>query len=254
MENLILYAPNGVEIPLVSYANNSIPTEVKCTMEWQGDESISLRIESAMPIDIPLYSYVDYKGVRFRMSRPAEVKKEYDTLEYGIELESARYELGRVLYDTSVDPTQAALSKVYSGGSFGNLYHFADILAANIKRALGVTWKIEGAAKDDKGGQLLSFERSENCLSALHKIAQAFHVFFFTSEDVNSGVRTIRFVSEYEYNPQPREEWNIGSELFSVDRKYMGSDNVITRLWAFGSQEGAERAGDRLTLHDEQLY
>ena len=253
MENLILYAPNGVEIPLVSYANNSIPTEVKCTMEWQGDESISLRIESAVPIDIPLYSYVDYKGVRFRMSRPAEVKKEYDTLEYGIELESARYELGRVLYDTSVDPTQAALSKVYSGGSFGNLYHFADILAANIKRALGVTWKIEGAAKDDKGGQLLSFERSENCLSALHKIAQAFHVFFFTSEDVNSGVRTIRFVSEYEYNPQPREEWNIGSELFSVDRKYMGSDNVITRLWAFGSQEGAERAGDRLTLPSKDM-
>ena len=222
-------------------------------MEWQGDESISLRIESAMPIDIPLYSYVDYKGVRFRMSRPAEVKKEYDTLEYGIELESARYELGRVLYDTSVDPTQAALSKVYSGGSFGNLYHFADILAANIKRALGVTWKIEGAAKDDKGGQLLSFERSENCLSALHKIAQAFHVFFFTSEDVNSGVRTIRFVSEYEYNPQPREEWNIGSELFSVDRKYMGSDNVITRLWAFGSQEGAEKAGDRLTLPSKDM-
>jgi hypothetical protein len=253
MENLRLYTPNGVEIPLVSYANNSIPTEVKCTMEWQGDESISLRIESAMPIDIPLYSYVDYKGVRFRMSRPAEVKKEYDTLEYGIELESARYELGRVLYDTSVDPTQAALSKVYSGGSFGNLYHFADILAANIKRALGVTWKIEGAAKDDKGGQLLSFERSENCLSALHKIAQAFHVFFFTSEDVNSGVRTIRFVSEYEYNPQPREEWNIGSELFSVDRKYMGSDNVITRLWAFGSQEGAERAGDRLTLPSKDM-
>lgn len=253
MENLILYAPNGVEIPLVSYANNSIPTEVKCTMEWQGDESISLRIESAIPIDIPLYSYVDYKGVRFRMSRPAEVKKEYDTLEYGIELESARYELGRVLYDTSVDPTQAALSKVYSGGSFGNLYHFADILAANIKRALGVTWKIEGAAKDDKGGQLLSFERSENCLSALHKIAQAFHVFFFTSEDVNSGVRTIRFVSEYEYNPQPREEWNIGSELFSVDRKYMGSDNVITRLWAFGSQEGAEKAGDRLTLPSKDM-
>ncbi len=253
MEDLILYAPNGVEIPLVSYANNSIPTEVKCTMEWQGDESISLRIESAMPIDIPLYSYVDYKGVRFRMSRPAEVKKEYDTLEYGIELESARYELGRVLYDTSVDPTQAALSKVYSGGSFGNLYHFADILAANIKRALGVTWKIEGAAKDDKGGQLLSFERSENCLSALHKIAQAFHVFFFTSEDVNSGVRTIRFVSECEYNPQPREEWNIGSELFSVDRKYMGSDNVITRLWAFGSQEGAERAGDRLTLPSKDM-
>ena len=222
-------------------------------MEWQGDESISLRIESAMPIDIPLYSYVDYKGVRFRMSRPAEVKKEYDTLEYGIELESARYELGRVLYDTSVDPTQAALSKVYSGGSFGNLYHFADILAANIKRALAVTWKIEGAAKDDKGGQLLSFERSENCLSALHKIAQAFHVFFFTSEDVNSGVRTIRFVSEYEYNPQPCEEWNIGSELFSVDRKYMGSDNVITRLWAFGSQEGAEKAGDRLTLPSKDM-
>lgn len=253
MENLRLYTPNGVEIPLVSYANNSIPTEVKCTMEWQGDESISLRIESVMPIDIPLYSYVDYKGVRFRMSRPAEVKKEYDTLEYGIELESARYELGRVLYDTSVDPTQAALSKVYSGGSFGNLYHFADILAANIKRALGVTWKIEGAAKDDKGGQLLSFERSENCLSALHKIAQAFHVFFFTSEDVNSGVRTIRFVSEYEYNPQPREEWNIGSELFSLDRKYMGSDNVITRLWAFGSQEGAEKAGDRLTLPSKNM-
>ena len=253
MENLILYAPNGVEIPLVSYANNSIPTEVKCTMEWQGDESISLRIESAMPIEIPLYSYVDYKGVRFRMTRPAEMKKEYDTLEYGIELESARYELGRVLYDTSVDPTQAALSKVYSGGSFGNLYHFADILVANIKRALGVTWKIEGAAKDDKGGQLLSFERSENCLSALHKIAQAFHVFFFTSEDVNSGVRTIRFVSEYEYNPQPREEWNIGSELFSVDRKYMGSDNVITRLWAFGSQEGAEKAGDRLTLPSKDM-
>ena len=253
MENLILYAPNGVEIPLVSYANNSIPTEVKCTMEWQGNESISLRIESAIPIDIPLYCYVDHKGVRFRMNRPAEVKKEYDTLEYGIELESARYELGRVLYDTSVDPTQAALSKVYSGGSFGNLYHFADILAANIKRALGVTWKIEGAAKDDKGGQLLSFERSENCLSALHKIAQAFHVFFFTSEDVNSGVRTIRFVSEYEYNPQPREEWNIGSELFSVDRKYMGSDNVITRLWAFGSQEGAEKSGDRLTLPSKDM-
>ena len=253
MENLRLYTPNGVEIPLVSYANNSIPTEVKCTMEWQGDESISLRIESAMPIEIPLYSYVDYKGVRFRMNRPAEVKKEYDTLEYGIELESARYELGRVLYDTSIDPTQAALSKVYSGGSFGNLYHFADILVANIKRALGVTWKIEGATKSDKGGQLLSFERSENCLSALHKIAQAFHVFFFTSEDVNSGVRTIRFVSEYEYNPQPREEWNIGSELFSVDRKYMGSDNVITRLWAFGSQEGAERAGDRLTLPSKDM-
>ena len=253
MENLRLYTPNGVEIPLVSYANNSIPTEVKCTMEWQGDESISLRIESATPIEIPLYSYVDYKGVRFRMNRPAEVKKEYDTLEYGIELESARYEFGRVLYDTSVDPTQAALSKVYSGGSFGNLYHFADILVANIKRALGATWKIEGAAKDDKGGQLLSFERSENCLSALHKIAQAFHVFFFTSEDVNSGVRTIRFVSEYEYNPQPREEWNIGSELFSVDRKYMGSDNVITRLWAFGSQEGAEKAGDRLTLPSKDM-
>lgn len=253
MENLRLYTPNGVEIPLVSYANNSIPTEVKCTMEWQGDESISLRIESATPIEIPLYSYVDYKGVRFRMNRPAEVKKEYDTLEYGIELESARYEFGRVLYDTSVDPTQAALSKVYSGGSFGNLYHFADILVANIKRALGATWKIEGAAKDDKGGQLLSFERSENCLSALHKIAQAFHVLFFTSEDVNSGVRTIRFVSEYEYNPQPREEWNIGSELFSVDRKYMGSDNVITRLWAFGSQEGAEKAGDRLTLPSKDM-
>ncbi|WP_455994802.1 hypothetical protein [Porphyromonas endodontalis] len=253
MENLRLYTPNGVEIPLVSYANNSIPTEAKCTMEWQGDESIALRIESVTPIEIPLYSYVDYKGVRFRMTRPAEMKKEYDTLEYGIELESARYELGRVLYDTSVDPAQAALSKVYSGGSFGNLYHFADILADNIKRALGVTWKIEGAAKDDKGGQLLSFERSENCLSALHKIAQAFHVFFFTSEDVNSGVRTIRFVSEYEYNPQPREEWNIGSELFSVDRKYMGSDNVITRLWAFGSQEGAERAGDRLTLPSKDM-
>lgn len=253
MENLRLYTPNGVEIPLVSYANNSIPTEAKCTMEWQGDESISLRIESAMPIEIPLYSYVDYKGVRFRMTRPAEMKKEYDTLEYGIELESARYEFGRVLYDTSVDPTQAALSKVYSGGSFGNLYHFADILVANIKRALGATWKIEGAAKDDKGGQLLSFERSENCLSALHKIAQAFHVFFFTSEDVNSGVRTIRFVSEYEYNPQPREEWNISSELFSVDRKYMGSDNVITRLWAFGSQEGAEKAGDRLTLPSKDM-
>lgn len=253
MEDLRLYTPNGVEIPLVSYANNSIPTEAKCTMEWQGDESISLRIESATPIEIPLYSYVDYKGVRFRMTRPAEVKKEYDTLEYGIELESARYEFGRVLYDTSVDPTQAALSKVYSGGSFGNLYHFADILVANIKRALGATWKIEGAAKDDKGGQLLSFERSENCLSALHKIAQAFHVFFFTSEDVNSGVRTIRFVSEYEYNPQPREEWNIGSELFSVDRKYMGSDNVITRLWAFGSQEGAEKAGDRLTLPSKDM-
>lgn len=210
-----LYSPNGVEIPLVSYQDNQELTAAKCKRVWQGEETLELQIESAKPLEIPIASYIDYQGVRYRMNRHPEVKKEWhDIIEYVVELESVRYELGRVLYDTSINPSQAALDKVYSGGSFGNLYHFADILAANLKRTLGVTWKIDGVIKTDKGGKLLSFDRSENCLSALHKIAQAFNVVFSTHEDTKSGVRTLKFASEYEYNPTPSAEWRIGDALF----------------------------------------
>lgn len=249
MEIIKLYTPDGVEIPLFSYAENRVITDAKCTRVFQGEESITIQIESAKHLSIPLYSYVDFRGVRYRMNRISEVENVWnDVLEYRIELESVRYELGRVLFDTSIDPSQAALEKVYSGGSFGNLYHFADLLASNLKRALGATWRIEGVNQNDKGGQLLSFERSENCLSALHKIAQAFHVVFSTSEDVMTGVRTLRFVSEYEYDPSPSAEWHVGNEIFSCNRKNVVTDNIVTRLWCFGSEEGAEKAGDRLTL------
>lgn len=218
-------------IPL--YRSENVVTQLKLDesskRNWQlmGEDTISLEIEVSDPISFQVGDYIEHEGQRFTLNTIPQLSKAgHNIFSYTAVFESTMYDLGKVQFllftDDPVNPAPL--------GSFdltGTAQVFAEQIIVNLNR-LFTGWSILGTIPETDYRNL--YFEGVNCLSALHRVCEEFGMEF-----VVNG-KTITLGYDLGTVHTRRFKYGRGNGLYDLRRVSIDSKEVITRLYAFGSE------------------
>jgi hypothetical protein len=204
------------------------------------DDTLVIQTKSAKPLPLSIGDKCTIYGKIYRVNTQPSVKKQGPRkFITDIVFEGIQYEL--------LD-AQFLLPDNTIGDSFtGNLRDFLDILIGNANR-IGI-WKI-GDSPDNTEYKTLTFT-GENCLSVLQRICEEWEQEFEIEQSEATNILHIRAAGvDFPYT------FKYGSTggLYELSRKNINSENVVTRLYAYGGSNNlgngylSERGCGRLCL------
>lgn len=220
---------DGHEMYFPSRDNVAVVTKAEQVCALMGEDVLNLTIESAKVIDFKIGSFVDVFGKRYTLNQLPSVKKNaFNNFSYSLTFESEQYEL--------MDCAWLLPDNTYGDSLTGNLKTFAEVLINdNISRSRS-DWEL-GSIPDTEI-KTLNFS-SQNCLQVLQNLCQNFKVEFEILRDNEKRILNFKekigstFFKEFRYG-------RTGG-AYSIERKTNTNENVVTKLYAFGS-------GDNLGL------
>ncbi len=196
------------------------------SQKLMGECMIDCTYESASVIDVKIGDYIVFKGENYYINRDPSVKKYgSNRFSYGIKFESNQYELRKVDYSTvsSVGYIDG-LSEFYL---FGKAQMFLNLIVANMNRDRS-GWTV-GTVVDTKEKNL--YFNNENCLSVLNRLCQEFELEFEIVGKQVSLKNKVGTTTAYNL------KYGKHNGLYSISKEPAGSDDVVTRLKAFGSDK-----------------
>lgn len=217
-------------ITIYKRGTNLVRTQVQPSALSQQERTLMERDIVSLSFDLPLFidfeigDYANIFGYLYKINTLPEVRKIHDrNFAYAATLESSLYDLAKVQfldYDTLLSLT---VSNFYLNL---NPRDFLLLLVANMNRHFSGAW-VAGIATD-AGVKNLEFS-ANNCLEALAKIAEA-----FDTEYLVEGYKISLFRRQTNSGLTLKQGQN--QALASVTRSNQDSSNVITRLYAYGSE------------------
>jgi hypothetical protein len=224
----------GGEIPLFSSAPNSFRavTNAEYLGVLNGEDSLSISIESADYIELVIGDYILFDGKKFSINTPIQqvAKNARNRFEYNLKFEGEAYILQKCnFFDTDVN---GVFTSVFFT-AIGDLEFWANLIVNNIHRSYPNFFNniivMEGT--DEKQ---LTFSKN-NCLEALQSIIKEFDVDYKVVEHENGDRNLVltRFGTELPYT----FEYGYSKGLYSISRNAIDSSNVITRLYVTGSNK-----------------
>lgn len=210
------------------YQSVKVGESSKRVWKFMGENTVTLEIEVTDPISFLVGDYILYNTQTYRLNTLPRVRKiGYRRYAYTAVFESTMYDLGKVQYllftDDPVNPEPL--------GTFdleGTAQTFANQIITNLNRVFS-GWSLSGSLPATEYRNL--YFEGETCLAALHKICEEFGLEFSFNEKAitinydlgTSHTRTFRY--------------GKGNGLYELERKSIESKEVITRLYAFGSEK-----------------
>ena len=190
----------------------------------------TLMSEHQMPLafEVPAYvelligDYINYEGVKYTVNKLPTVKKISTKLyQYNAIFQHPKYDMLKVLYmlfDNTATPAQGEFSLT------GTADTFVDMLIANMNRIYSGWTKGTVLESEYK---TLTFT-NENCYAVIERLAQEFETEFHV---MNKTVYFDKIATQRELTLE------YGSTAYDIERLSVNSQDVVTRLYAFGSDK-----------------
>lgn len=202
-----------------STALDTMPLYDDLAINWalMGEKEIRADFESPKPLNIPVGSYIQYKGEQYTVNTVPSVSKEGEHLyKYNITFESVLYRL----HDKKLRHLN---NRTFQ--DFGNPAAFAQLVVDNINE-IDSGWTV--GLCDDLDPKTINFN-GQTCRAALDTIAEAFGLEW----DVTGKV--IRFTKQVGVTTPYVFKYGQGNGLYTLSYAYQNDKNIVTRAYGYGS-------------------
>jgi len=184
-----------------------------------GENIIKSILEVPDIIDITIGDYIVWEGIYYYINALPNVKKNSsNSFDYDITFESQYYELLKTQFMDLDENSDFYL--------VGNVETFINLIITNMNRT-HTGWAKGTCDQTNTDYKLLSFSRN-NCMQVLQKLCEEFEGEFYFS------VKNIYFTDKAGSNSGLTFKYHQG--LRNIIRQTLSEKNIITRLYAFGSE------------------
>jgi len=208
----------------------SIDERTLFVQKFLGENYIHAEATVQTTLNITIGDYVKYNGIKYYVNTlPNVIKNSTNQYVYTMVFESEYYNFQKVQYRYS------DLGDFYL---MGNLELFVDLLVTNMNRDLG-GWTKGTCTQSNTEYRLMKFE-AESCRSVIQRLCAEF------SGEFSFARKVISFSDEKTYDTGLTFQYKTG--LRNIQRKPIDSGNLITRLYAYGSEKNLGSAYGKLRL------
>lgn len=232
MEQIIVTRLSGATYNLISRKDGVTVTKCEQKMTLCEEDTVSITVESPIAQDYNIGDWITIIGRVYRLNQPPKIQKtSTNKFTYDLTFEGVQYDLSRATYALNIDTTSLELQDIQADYLIGDLQRFGEVLIANANRVFPGCWVLGDcpATEEDKN---LSFSEDDNCLSVLQTLCDEFDTEFEITQ--SNGVNTLHFRKRANVFSHTLQ-YGRGKGLYEISRDNVSTDNMITRLWAFGS-------------------
>lgn len=230
MEQIVIQRKSGGELRLFSYNQVSGVTRAEQTCELMGQDLVNISLVSATIIPFAIGDYAELFGARYTLNYlPGMVKVNDRRFEYEIKLEGPQYDLIKVSY---LDIDSTGFSTGTSFSLMGDLEDFAKLIIRNAERVYGAgTWEL---ATFPTGTETYNLTfTNETCLQALQNFCSTYDQHF----DITGQYGAYKLHIRKNTAVMPDTfRYGRAKGLYTLERQTVSSKNILTRLFAFGSE------------------
>lgn len=231
--DLTIYSRNGAKkFNLFSRTNVSTVTRASQKQSLLADDTITLSVTSARPLDITIGDFIVIVGKRYRFNQlPQPTKDGERVYSYEMTLEGPQYDLLDVCYKLPPD--------AYGETYYANLPKHLEVLAWNINR-IHPGWLIApdaGCYDPDDYQNITASEK--NALAMLQDLCDLFGVEFEIIPQGHAGVIRIRKKAGTTHPFTLR--YGRGRGLYQLSRANVNNAGITNRLYVYGSTENLPR-------------
>lgn len=226
MEQIVVLKKDGsARCNLRSQKDGIIYASVEREARLMSNDTISVVVHSVNSVGFTVGDYIEVDGSVYRMNQaPKIVRDERTVFEYTLVFESAKYDLANVQFllpEETVDDYLTA-----------NLGELLQIIVDNANRVYADQWA-RGTYPRKKDVITEQFTEM-NCLQALQTLVEDYGYQFRVVE--NAGVKTINVFEQGEQT-DVYLEYGRAKGLYAITREATTSEDIITRLYVYGSNE-----------------
>lgn len=231
MEQIIVTRPNATTWNLTRSADIKKAQQKRTLL---GEDVITMSVESFVKLDFYIGDSIRVFGSTYTLNaQPALTKTGNRKFKYELTWEGKQYELLKVQYQLDLDGTDS----VYSDFSLtGNLQAFTGLIITNLARVYGEGKYTLGSCPETE--TITETFANENCLQVLQALCGEgkFNKEFELIED-ESGNIIINIVDAIGQALGLTYRYGKGKALYELKRQTVSNKNIVTRLYAFGSQK-----------------
>lgn len=223
MVTIKIHTPDGNAITIPDRESVIAVTKAEQSCALLGEDVVNISVESAVIINFQIGSYIDVFGKTYTLNQLPSVKKTASNrFSYALTFESEQYEL--------MDCAWLLPENTYGDSFTGTLNDFATILIQdNIGRSRS-DWTL-GSVPDTEY-KTLTYS-SQNCLQVLQSLCKDFNVEF---EILRNGTnRVLNFRAKVGTDFPHAFSYGRTGGAYAIERKTNTNQNVVTKLFAFGS-------------------
>lgn len=198
-------------------------------------KTISVSIESPMPIDFQIFDYIDYRGERFILDYQPTDKKQArrystgDAFIYDLVFVSSIYELERCQFrDLVPNDNKVHYATPLNITFTGDVTKLAERIQSCLDADYGVnTWRINVLATGDLEEKNIAIS-SANCWDALALVNTQYNLSYWVNKrtiNIGGDIPAISTVFQY----------GKSKGLYDIKRNAQNDTGIVTRLIAFGS-------------------
>ncbi len=231
MEQIIVYKRDGTKrYNLNSYAKLCTVKSAEQKRELLGEDTVTIKIESAEPMEFTIGDYVVIFGDVYTLNKVNEPTKSGERVfENTLVFEGAQYKL----LDAQYRSTDAEGNNPTAEFPLVAAMHLAmQVLVDNVNRianALGETWVLGSCIETEY--KELTFS-NENCLSVLQRLCKEFDT-EFEIEAVGDKIYKLHIRKVGSLFPTTFT-FGKGGGIYKLKRKNVSSSSVITMLYVEG--------------------
>lgn len=236
MERIVIQRPNGSTLKLYGKTNLARITRGEQRKKLLGENTVELTVRSAKPLELEIGDKITVFSEDYYLNLLPEAKKtssrEY---EYNLTFESAQYELAKVMF---LDEDGSGLSTSTNFTLRANLEEIGRIIINNLNRVYGTgKWVLYETPAQTTDVRDFSYSEN-NCLAVLQKACEEYGTEFKITTVVNGGNTTYRISIKKIGSVVPYTfQYGHNKGLYGIKRKTVNSENIVTRLYAFGGSQ-----------------
>lgn len=226
MEQIVVYTLNGnVRSQLRNRASGCALVNAEIEAYLMASDTVRVSVESIESIAFTVGDYIVIDGMKYRMNQAPQVVRDHRELfVYTLVFESAKYDLMNCMFllpdSTRDDYFTATLSEL------------AQMVVDNANRVYAGQWTMGECP--DRTEVITEQFTEQNCLVALQSICEAFDLQFRITEE--NDIKTVNIIERGD-NTSLNLEYGRGNGLYSIQREATTSEEIITRLFVYGSSE-----------------
>lgn len=227
MNRLTIYSKSGSELTTVALKTNS-----EQSVKLLGEDIVKVFFDAKTAINFNLGDYITVWGKKYTLNTFPVVRKISSRLfEYEVVFESALYDLSKVVF---LDLDQSGVHMSHEFFVTGNIELFASLIESNLQRVYNLSWFVSVIGLDTDEVKTLNFSES-NCQQALKQICEEFGCEYEVVVNAGRDELVLREMtggsSGYSF------EYGKGNGLYEIRRSLSTSNNLTTRLYAFGASK-----------------
>ena len=227
--DLIVDKGGGLTFPVDSKSPLHFASTAKLIQSIGQDDYVSVVIESATPLTFNLNDKMLLGGMDYMLNlTPVSRKRGNRLFVYDLKFEGAVYLLRKIaVFNRDSQNRQTDYDFYYHADLEGHIDMI--ITNANINQSI---WS-KGSIPSGTDFKTVMYN-NQNCLTAMHDLTALYGVEFYVTKDgggykINIGNRGVQTAYTFEYGK--------GKGLYSLRREAISENEVVTRLYGFGSTE-----------------